>query len=207
MVGDIREHFSNIERNELFAIATLLDPRYKTRGFCKRENVIIVKDLIFAELYKIELSVSCSQESQQVNYSAEQNSRTKRSGWESILDSSSENDDDNVVDAAQEVQAKAYFNEKRIEIDDDPLAYWKERSVQWPQLAKLAYKYLCAPIGSCASEREFKIAKNMSSDERVRLLPENIERLLFAIGYNTEQLKIVNEEEENLISDSIDIVD
>ena len=163
--------------------------------------------------FSFKLSVSCSQESQKVNYSAEQNSRTKRSGWESILDSSSENDDDNVVDVAQEVQVKAYFNEKRFERDDVPFAYWKERSVQWTQLAKLAYKFLCPPIGLCASEREFKIAKNISSDERVRLLPENIERLLFlkfnlrAIGYNTEQLKIVNEEEENLIYDSIDIVD
>ena len=106
------------------------------------------------------------------------------------MDSSSENDDDNVVNAAQEVQVKAYFNEKRIERDDDPFAYWKGWSVQWPQLAKLAYKYMCTPIGSCASEREFKIAKSISSDERVRLLPENIERLLFlkfnlrAIGYN-----------------------
>ena len=52
--GDNREHFSNIERNELFAIATVLDPRCKTRGFSKRENVIIAKDLLFAELFKIE---------------------------------------------------------------------------------------------------------------------------------------------------------
>ena len=63
----IREHFSNIEINEPFAIATLLDPRYKTRGFSKRENVNIAKDLLFAELVnKIDLSVSYSLESQQV---------------------------------------------------------------------------------------------------------------------------------------------
>ena len=64
--------------NELFAIATLLDPRYKTRDFSKRKNVIIAKDLLFAELFKINISVSWSQESQQVNYSDEQNSSTKR---------------------------------------------------------------------------------------------------------------------------------
>ena len=31
--GDSREHFRNIEKNELFAITTLLDPRYKSSGF------------------------------------------------------------------------------------------------------------------------------------------------------------------------------
>ena len=127
--GDIREHFSKIEINKLFAIATLLDPRYKTRSFSKRENIIIAKYLLFAELYKIDISVSGSQESQQVNYSDEQNSSIKRSGWESILDSSPESDDDNVVDATQAVQVKAYFNEMRIGRDDDPFAYWKGRSV------------------------------------------------------------------------------
>ena len=38
------------------------------------------------------------------------------------MDSFSESDDDNVVDAALAVQVKAYFNEKRIERDDDPFA-------------------------------------------------------------------------------------
>ena len=94
----------------------------------------------------------------------------------------------------------AYFTEKRIGRSDDPLDYWKSaRAVQWPQLTQLASKYLCAPVGCCANEREFKVAENVSSDERVRLLPENIERLLFpkfnlcAIGYKTEQLIPVDE--------------
>ena len=37
--GDSREHFCDIEKNELFAVATLLDPRYKSRGFIQQENV------------------------------------------------------------------------------------------------------------------------------------------------------------------------
>ena len=120
---------------------------------------------------------------------------------DSVLDSSSEDEDEdeNSIDADLEAQASAYFTEKRIGRSDDPLDYWKIRAVQWPQLTQLASKYLCAPIGSCASEREFKVAKNVSSDERVRLLPQNIERLLFlkfnlrAIGYKTEQLTPADE--------------
>ena len=37
--GDSRENFCHIEKNELFAVATLLDTRYKSLGFIQQENV------------------------------------------------------------------------------------------------------------------------------------------------------------------------
>ena len=49
-VGDSREHFRNIEKNELFVVATLLDPRYKSRGFIQQENVINSKTLLMTAL-------------------------------------------------------------------------------------------------------------------------------------------------------------
>ena len=48
--GDSREHFRNIEKNELFVVATLLDPRYKSRGFIQQENVINSKTLLMTAL-------------------------------------------------------------------------------------------------------------------------------------------------------------
>ena len=196
--GDCREHFGNIETNELFAIATLLDPRYKSRGFIQRENVTFARELLITKLNTI-TTIPASQESQ-VSSEIRAAHSAKRNGWESVLYSSSEDTDEESDEARElEAQVSAYFTEKGIARDDDPLAYWKVRAIQWPQLTQLAKKYLCAPIGSCASEREFKVAKNVSSNERIRLLPQNIERLLFlkfnlrAIGYNTELLKPVSE--------------
>ena len=62
---------------------------------------------------------------------------------------------------------------------------------RWPVLAKLARKYLCAPASSSASEREFKVAKNIQA-QRVRLLPRNVERLLF-LKYNHRALSYPDE--------------
>lgn len=59
---------------------------------------------------------------------------------------------------------------------------------------KLAMRYLSAPISSVASEREFKSARDIANGDRVRLLPKNVEKLLFlkhnlrSIGFNTVAL-------------------
>ena len=56
---------------------------------------------------------------------------------------------------------------------------------------KLAKKYLCAPCGNSASEREFSTASDIANFDRNRLSPENVNKLPFlkyglrAIGFNT----------------------
>ena len=54
--GDSREHFCDIEKNELFAVATLFDPRYKSRGFIQQENVTNW-NLLMTELNTISVTV------------------------------------------------------------------------------------------------------------------------------------------------------
>jgi hAT family protein len=57
-----------------------------------------------------------------------------------------------------------------------------------------ARKYLSAPTGTAISEREFKVASDITGGERIRLLPENAEKLLFLkynlrlIGYRSNAL-------------------
>ena len=73
----------------------------------------------------------------------------------------------------------------------DPLDFWKSMCQTFPNLSKLARTYLAPPPSSTASEREFKVAKNIQSESRARLLPANLEKLLFlkynlrALGYRT----------------------
>jgi zinc finger BED domain-containing protein 4 len=76
-----------------------------------------------------------------------------------------------------------------ISINEDPYAFWAgQNSIKWPLLSKLSNKYLSAPATSAESERLFSTAGLIVSDLRKRLLPQNLENLLF-LHHN---LKIYN---------------
>ena len=74
--------------------------------------------------------------------------------------------------------------------DMDPLSYWKLKRKVFPNLAKLARKYLGPPATSVASERLFSCSGNICSDKRSRLLPERLELLV----YLSKNLKLLNYE-------------
>ena len=57
----------------------------------------------------------------------------------------------------------------------------------YPNLSKLVRVYLCPPPSSVASERAFKVARNVVGDNRVRLRPDNLEMNLF-LKYNLRAL-------------------
>ena len=50
-------------------------------------------------------------------------------------------------------------------------------------MSRLALKYLCPPASSSASEREFSVTGLILTPKRNRLLPNNLEQLLF-LKYN-----------------------
>ena len=61
----------------------------------------------------------------------------------------------------------------------DPLQWWKEREIIFPNLKRLAKKYLCVPASSVPCERIFSLAGHIVSKKRSSLSPENIDLLIF----------------------------
>lgn len=79
--------------------------------------------------------------------------------------------------AAQQVQL--YLCEPQIDINMDPFEWWKSHEKKFPQLARLAKKYLCIPATSVASERIFSTAGNIVSPQRNCLASENVSTNVF----------------------------
>lgn len=117
------------------------------------------------------------------------------SSWDVVLSDDSDNSREESglcpdVAVAATIELNKYLRMKRINISDNPLAFWAAHGAELPALASLARTYLAAPPSSATGGREFKIGKTLQKD-CVRLLPKNVETLLFlksnlrAIGCTT----------------------
>ena len=96
----------------------------------------------------------------------------------SILSSSSDNEEDFATHELS-TNIDLYLKEKRIDIDQDPLEWWKVRAKTYPELSDFARSYLACPPSSVASERLFSGAGQIYDEKRSRLSAERAEKLLF----------------------------
>lgn len=95
----------------------------------------------------------------------------------------------------KEMQFQMYSTESEVRCNTDPFEWWAAREKRYPDIAKLARKYLCIPATSASSERVFSTAGNIVSSKRNCLLPENVNLLVF-LYQNRELLKSVHNEVE-----------
>ena len=111
-------------------------------------------------------------------------------------DSTSSKDGNLAIDEDLDEYARAkiafanYLQEPISDFSDSPLLFWHTSYTCYPELATLVNRYLTSPISSVASEREFKVARDIANGNRVQLRPQNVQKLLFlkynlrAISYN-----------------------
>ena len=76
-------------------------------------------------------------------------------------------------------EIQAYLDLPVALSDTNPLTWWRMEHASFPHLAKVARKYLCICGTSVPSERVFSTAGHVCNDSRSRLLPENVNKLIF----------------------------
>ena len=83
-----------------------------------------------------------------------------------------------------------YFDLPVASSDTDPLVWWRMEHGSFPHLAQVARKYLCVCGTSVPSERVFSTAGHVCNDSKSRLLPENVNILIF-LAKNMNKLCII----------------
>jgi hypothetical protein len=83
------------------------------------------------------------------------------------------------VDERLENELKKYSQITAIDIDDDPLLFWKDHQLKFPILSSLAEKFLSAPATSVSSEQIFSAANDVFDYRRSRLSAKLAEQLIF----------------------------
>ncbi|XP_069128352.1 E3 SUMO-protein ligase ZBED1-like [Argopecten irradians] len=63
--------------------------------------------------------------------------------------------------------------------NSDPLQWWKDRAIIYPNLSVFVKQYLCVPATSVPSERIFSCAGNTLTNKRASLSEDNVDKLIF----------------------------
>lgn len=76
-----------------------------------------------------------------------------------------------------------YISLKTINNDEKPLHWWKVNKNDFPLLALLTRKYLCAPLSSAESEKLFTVDGNIYSP-KINRLQAGTGEMLICLLYN-----------------------
>lgn len=179
----LKKRFEHVEQVHLLAAATILDPRFKKIHFadkiaCSRA-IDRINTLILDTKSQQNLSKDKNEESEEV----EKNDPEK--GIWDVHNLLVKKQLSTCNALAQESQGlneefKHYLSQAVVHLKYDPILYWQEQKNSiYQHVYSTAMKYMCIVGSSVPCERLFSIAGNIASDERNRLDPRRLDRLLF----------------------------
>ncbi|KAF7228997.1 zinc finger BED domain-containing protein 4 [Nothobranchius furzeri] len=164
-----------------YSWATMLDPRYKTSLFTEEEAERCKQDLI----QELDMSNSTSLSAEPL----------LPNGYNEVTDSSSASHPNKdlwsmVTDMRQVIKTEEsqkssemtvleYLEEDILDQSCDPLDYWNLKKFLWPDLAKVAARYVGCPPSIVPAETLFSTASFNCASNQPRPMLENMEGLLF----------------------------
>lgn len=163
-----QRYCDNISTKNCLAIAAYLDPRFKKTYSDQEEITFLHKKILEEGEEYANLSSESVQDTPETSGLAfilglkSTQPKEKKSAKEVIQD--------------EVIKYEQYSN---VNINEDPLKWWKYNQNMFPTLSHLAKKYLSIQGSSVASERVFSCGGNVVSDIRSSLTSEHAEQLIF----------------------------
>jgi hypothetical protein len=173
VLKEIQKRFSTIEKSFLLAVSTILDPRFKNIHFKDPSAVssIIkyIRDEIKSDCFEEE-SASDSAESHEGTFDL----------WayhKNLAHTRIKKSKQNIDSCNDEISQ--YLNIAVRNLSENPFVVWEEMKMIYPNLYKMANKFLGASATSVPSERMFSKAGATASKTRNRLTSKRLSKLLF----------------------------
>jgi hypothetical protein len=192
--------FSSILSNELFQLATFLDPNFNSKFFKKADLAYVTASLKRQLEFSVEMDSLREEHRPKRSRPAEKQPSKQHGEDKENMDYIAFDDDE--VSESEEIQTDDADNmindylaivrvQQRIsteaiaanQIDKslikDPLLFWKFYESRLPAMAGLAKKYLGVPATSAAVERMFSISGHINSNKRRKTSNKLFEQLVF----------------------------
>ncbi|XP_061765924.1 E3 SUMO-protein ligase ZBED1-like [Nerophis ophidion] len=190
LLDTVHTRFDHVETEALYAVATMLDPRYKDKFFTNATNLDQAKETLKVEVKKMEQELQAMPSGKGVveNKTARQTpgreagSSTSSLGsyFDEILgESRTAGPSEQQITPGAVFQLESYLGEPPAGGKSNPFHYWRDNQSRLPALAATAAKFLSAPCTSVESERLFSTASLIIDEHRSKLTPEHLEVLVF----------------------------
>ncbi|KAJ3654653.1 hypothetical protein Zmor_013827 [Zophobas morio] len=210
---EVSAKFSLLEKNNLYVIATFLDPRYKHKFFTPvteekiKDDILKIRTNIENDVSNSQISLnlkaakkmrmgdSLVKDTEQPGTSGTARKPCLKSDLAMMLDSSSEDESQEISeydspDAVLKKELLSYRNKARLNINENPLKWWSVNRTELKILSGIARRFLSPPPASVPSEQLFSSAGLIYEPLRNRLEPEKAAILLF-IKYNSTIFKFL----------------
>ncbi|XP_041825202.1 zinc finger BED domain-containing protein 4-like [Melanotaenia boesemani] len=180
LAAAVKRRFIDTEKNPLYCISTLLDPRYKDRFFSDISGAAGAKEML-----KLELQRMSKREAEEEHGEPPPRKPRKAqpsSSLDSVFEEIADEQESTSVCCAPvgaAIQLETYLGETTTAREENPLQYWGVNKVRFPALAQVSQRYLSAPCSSVESERLFSSVSHIVDENRNRLTADNTEKLLF----------------------------
>ena len=177
---ELVRRFTGIENSYVLAVSSYCDPRFKKLAFKDKRALEQAQARLTQEILQ---SATESRSTPPLPSTESANTSNPESLWSSF--------DKKVTEVATtrqvaivtridcDMELKMYCNDPVLNRKEDPLLWWKNNEAKFPNLAKIAKKYLGIPATSVPSERLFSKAGELVSKKRNRLKPKNVDLILF----------------------------
>ena len=185
----MEDRFDDYETQDMYALATYLDPRFKGFFFRNPENAAQAKEKIAEKLERLLMEEKGEQSQASIDVDNRGESSMNKSGKNTLANMRAEIMKKSIHDQQNSPKMEVYnflenySNSTVMEEDSNVLDFWKKMSKSTKPIerkaAKLAEYYLTPPPSSVDVERLFSTAGDIITNERNRLLPDNAAKLLF----------------------------
>ena len=179
MLSLLQTHYTGTESNKFYAVATLLDPRFKLKVFSTSSSKALAKQMLIAECEEL-ISTTDLTEPSSKRPRVDESNREESLLWtycDQLMDKPDDEESDSVEDAGTIVEK--YLKEANEPCNSNPLLYWKKHKDTCPIRTSLAFRYLTCPASTVASERLFSAAGSILTESRNHLSPDKLDKLLF----------------------------
>lgn len=183
---EIERRFCDIERRQILAISTILDPRFKKIHFQRLMHVSSAIGYINTLMQRIaDDNTNLVNNTSGILFDVENKENIWNLHDNLVASSNTPRDEPGGIN----VELRQYLNQSVISRHDDPLKYWQILKNAYPTLFKIAKQYLAVVATSVPSERMFSKAGLIKTDIRNRLSPTRLNILLFLQSLDCEYWK------------------